>query len=74
MDAGERLRSWRTEKGLTREAAAEEAGASYGAWVSWEQGRRKPGTYFALRLAELTGIEADAWASPRRKPEPSRAA
>lgn len=74
MDVCDRLVSWRREQGLSQEAAAERVGASYGAWISWERGRRRPGTYFVLRLAELTGIPAEAWASPRRKPEPRRAA
>lgn len=39
---GERIRSWRTDQGLTLQEAAEQLGVSKGTVGNWEAGRTKP--------------------------------
>lgn len=54
----------RSRRGLTQEAAAEEAGVSATTWARWEQGKQGIRLHSRTRLAEMFGVtlaEVDRW-------------
>ncbi|TMQ90991.1 helix-turn-helix transcriptional regulator [Actinomadura soli] len=55
----------RSRRGLTQEAAAEEAGVSATTWARWEQGKQGIRLHSRTRLTEMFGVplsEVDRWA------------
>jgi transcriptional regulator with XRE-family HTH domain len=53
-DLGELLKRWRTEAGLSQEAAGKRVDVSQGRWADWEHGNVKPGVGTLAKLAEVT--------------------
>jgi transcriptional regulator with XRE-family HTH domain len=73
--ASDRLRAWRAERGLSQPDVAELIGCSV-PWVSQlERGLKLPGSIrLALAIERVTGIDADDWPTPERKPRKRREA
>ena len=73
--ASVRLREWRTKKGLKLAEAAQLFGCSE-PWASMiERGLKPPGSVrLALAIERATGIKAEDWPAPERKPRKRKAA
>lgn len=56
MEGTHPLRSWRTRKGLTQEAAAKQLDLNEPTLSRYENGRRTPSLKQAAKLSERTGI------------------
>ena len=61
MQTDHPLKTWRTGRGLTQEAAARELGLKEPTLSRYENGRRKPTLARAADLAAKTGIPLDAF-------------
>ena len=75
MDASQALRSAISRKGTSNAAFAREIGASATMLSLWLNGHFRPGTTFAARIQEATGIPATDWARPapvKAPPKPTR--
>lgn len=72
MDASQALRSAIERKGLTNVAFARDIGASVTMLSLWLNGHFRPGTTFATRIQEATGIPATDWARPVPTRPPTR--
>ena len=59
MELSEKLKNLRDEKGLTKKAAAEQAGVSLAAYSSYEDGRRLPRRENYAKLALLYGCDVE---------------
>ncbi|MEV6315838.1 helix-turn-helix transcriptional regulator [Streptomyces sp. NPDC051776] len=72
---GNQLKLWRTKAGVTREKLGEEAGYTYEAVKSREQGRRRPTPRLLQVADEMCGAQgllnaAQEYLKPERFPAP----
>jgi transcriptional regulator with XRE-family HTH domain len=69
MEATHPLKQWRSDQGLTQEAAAERLGLTEPTLSRYEKRRRTPSLTQAAKLSEKTGIPIDAFVQPERAAE-----
>lgn len=64
MNGPSLLKAWRTEKGLSQEAAAEKVPVHQNTWSDWESGQKTPTAHRVIKLAVVTegACPVDAWA------------
>jgi transcriptional regulator with XRE-family HTH domain len=79
MDIGDRIKAARLAAGYsTQRAFAERLGVTHGIVGAWENHTKKPGRDLLLKIAELTGVDAEELANgppPGQKPtDPIRVA
>lgn len=60
MNAGEKLKELRTERGATREELARALNISYRAVASYEQGVRVPRDPMKIKIAQYFGVSVEA--------------
>ena len=60
MTPGERLKAWRTGKGMSQEVAAAAAGLKQSAWSQYEADKKVPRVDQAVALAALTAGDSNA--------------
>ncbi len=59
------LKAWRSQQRLSLKKAGAAVGVSAPTWLDWERGKKRPGKGPRRDLVEgVTGIPADAWATP----------
>ncbi len=59
--AATRLRTWRTERGLSLAKAAKQLGVSAPTWYDWERDEKRPRSALRNAIELLTGIPAADW-------------
>lgn len=57
--AGEQLRAWRSENGVSQGEAADAVGVTQPAWSEWENDKALPQLASALRVAKYTGLPVE---------------
>ncbi len=59
MTVNEKIYRYRTEKGMSQEALAEEIGVSRQSVSKWETGAALPDTEYVVKMAKLFGVSID---------------
>ena len=67
LAAGNSLKTWRDNAGLSQEGAAKRIQSTQATWGAWERGERVPDVVFAFALEKLTdrAVLAESWAVAR---------
>lgn len=63
--AGQRLRTWREDAGLSQRDVAARLGIEQSTLCRIEQGRNQPGLQIAIRIEKLSKLPVAIWFTPK---------